>query len=111
MADDTFTVERSAHVDAPPARVYGQVADFHSWRSWSPWEDLDPDMRRSHFFLPEEERAEEDRQHGRYTLRNVTACAERCVDAALKRCGQAAVAAVAYHVVGSVQPRAEGARR
>lgn len=48
MADDTFTVERSAHVDAPPARVYGQVADFHSWRSWSPWEDLDPDMRRSH---------------------------------------------------------------
>jgi hypothetical protein len=48
MADDTFTVERSAHVDAPPARVYGQVADFHSWRSWSPWEDLDPDMQRSY---------------------------------------------------------------
>lgn len=48
MADDTFTVERSAHVDAPPARVYGQVADFHSWRSWSPWEDLDPDLQRSY---------------------------------------------------------------
>lgn len=48
MADDTFTVERSAHIDAPPARVYEQIADFRSWRSWSPWEDVDPDLQRSY---------------------------------------------------------------
>ncbi|PDP84381.1 TetR family transcriptional regulator [Glycomyces fuscus] len=32
-------------------------------------------------FLAGFELSEEDRQHGRYTLRNVTACAERCVGA------------------------------
>lgn len=48
MADDTFTVERSAHIDAPPARVYEQIADFRNWRSWSPWEDVDPDLQRSY---------------------------------------------------------------
>lgn len=48
MADDTFTVERSALIDAPPARVYEQIADFRNWRSWSPWEDVDPDLQRSY---------------------------------------------------------------
>ena len=48
MADDTYTVERSTTIDAPPGRVYQQVADFHSWRNWSPWEGLDPDLRRTY---------------------------------------------------------------
>ena len=48
MTDDTYTVERSTTVDAPPARVYEQVADFHNWRNWSPWEDLDPELRRNY---------------------------------------------------------------
>ena len=48
MSDDTYTVARSATIDAPPARVYQQIADFHRWRSWSPWEDLDPDLRRTY---------------------------------------------------------------
>jgi hypothetical protein len=37
-----FTVERSAHVAAPPDVVHGRIADFHAWPSWSPWQDLDP---------------------------------------------------------------------
>ncbi|MFP5283915.1 MAG: SRPBCC family protein [Actinomycetes bacterium] len=45
---DTYTVERSALVNAPPARVYGLVADFHEWVRWSPWEDLDPQQERSY---------------------------------------------------------------
>ncbi len=45
---DTFTVERTTVIDAPPRRVFEQVADFHKWRAWSPWEDIDPDMRRSY---------------------------------------------------------------
>jgi len=48
MADDTYTVERSTTIAAPPHRVYEQIADFHNWTSWSPWEDLDPDLRRSY---------------------------------------------------------------
>lgn len=45
---DTFTVERSTVVDAPPRRVFEQVADFHRWQAWSPWEGLDPEMRRTY---------------------------------------------------------------
>ena len=48
MADDTYTVERSATIDAPAARIYEQIADFHKWRSWSPWEGLDPELQRTH---------------------------------------------------------------
>jgi Polyketide cyclase / dehydrase and lipid transport len=48
MAADTYVVERSATIEAPPARIYEQIADFHNWRSWSPWEDLDPDLQRSY---------------------------------------------------------------
>src|SRR5689334_24176332 len=48
MADDTYTVVRTTTIDAPPERVFAQVVDFHRWTSWSPWEDLDPDMSRSY---------------------------------------------------------------
>lgn len=48
MADDTYTVQRSATIAAPPQRVYEQIVDFHRWTAWSPWEDIDPDMRRDH---------------------------------------------------------------
>jgi uncharacterized protein YndB with AHSA1/START domain len=48
MAGDTFTVIRTGHVGAPPATVYELVSDFHQWPRWSPWEDLDPDMERTH---------------------------------------------------------------
>ena len=44
----TFTVERSAVIPAPIARVYGLVSDFHEWTRWSPWEDKDPDMQRTY---------------------------------------------------------------
>jgi hypothetical protein len=48
MADETYTVERSARMSAPPERIYEQIADFHNWPHWSPWEGLDPDMRRTY---------------------------------------------------------------
>jgi hypothetical protein len=41
-----FKVERSATVPAPPAVVYAQVADFGRWGAWSPWEKLDPSMKK-----------------------------------------------------------------
>jgi uncharacterized protein YndB with AHSA1/START domain len=48
MADDTYTVQRSATIEAPPVRVYEQIADFHNWRNWSPWEDVDPQLERTY---------------------------------------------------------------
>ena len=48
MAADTYTVTRSTTIDAPPARVYEEIADFHNWTHWSPWEGLDPDLKRTY---------------------------------------------------------------
>lgn len=48
MAADTYTVQRTTTVDAPPARVYEQVASFRNWTRWSPWEDADPQLRRTY---------------------------------------------------------------
>jgi uncharacterized protein YndB with AHSA1/START domain len=42
----TFRVERSATAAAPPEAVYAQIADFHRWAAWSPWEKLDPGMKK-----------------------------------------------------------------
>ena len=47
-APDTYTVERSTTVRADADRVYQQIVDFHRWPTWSPWEDVDPDMQRSY---------------------------------------------------------------
>ena len=44
---DTFSVQRSARVNAPPAKIYAIVNDFHRWIDWSPWEKLDPAMTRT----------------------------------------------------------------
>ena len=44
---DTFAVQRSVTIAAPPERIMGLVCDFRNWRSWSPWEELDPAMERS----------------------------------------------------------------
>lgn len=43
-----FEMRRSTHVEAPPARVHALVGDFHQWVRWSPWEGLDPDLRRTY---------------------------------------------------------------
>jgi hypothetical protein len=48
MADDTYTVERSATMDSPPQAIYGQIADFRKWTNWSPWEEVDPQLRREY---------------------------------------------------------------
>ena len=42
-----FEVVREATIAAPRATVYGLLADFHRWPEWSPWEELDPNMRRT----------------------------------------------------------------
>jgi hypothetical protein len=43
----TYHVERTATIAATPAAVYSEIADFRHWQAWSPWEKLDPDMKKS----------------------------------------------------------------
>jgi uncharacterized protein YndB with AHSA1/START domain len=48
MAADTYTVERSTRIEAPPERIYARISDFREWPQWSPWEDVDPDLVRTY---------------------------------------------------------------
>jgi hypothetical protein len=45
---NTYHVERSTRIEAPPAVVFGQLEDFHAWGSWSPWDKLDPNMKKTY---------------------------------------------------------------
>jgi hypothetical protein len=45
---DTFRVQRAASIKATPDKVFAYVNDFHQWSTWSPWEKLDPDLKRTH---------------------------------------------------------------
>lgn len=45
---NTFRVARSTVIQAPPEKVYALIEDFHAWRSWSPYEALDPAMSRAY---------------------------------------------------------------
>jgi uncharacterized protein YndB with AHSA1/START domain len=52
MSVDSYTVQRSLAVDAPPERIYHHIANFHDWTRWSPWEGLDPALRRTYSGAP-----------------------------------------------------------
>jgi len=43
-----FRITRSATMSAPPSAVFPQVNDFHNWRAWSPWENIDPNLQRTY---------------------------------------------------------------
>jgi hypothetical protein len=43
-----YRVTRSETIAAPPETVFAQVNDFQKWRAWSPWEQMDPDMKRTY---------------------------------------------------------------
>jgi hypothetical protein len=40
-------VERSARINASPERIFPHINDFNRWVYWSPYESLDPDMRKT----------------------------------------------------------------
>jgi uncharacterized protein YndB with AHSA1/START domain len=42
-----FSVQRSVAIKAPPERIYPLLVDFRQWPVWSPWEKLDPNMKRT----------------------------------------------------------------
>lgn len=43
----TFSVQRSATIQAQADIVFAKVNDFHRWAEWSPWDKKDPAMKRT----------------------------------------------------------------
>lgn len=44
---DTFRVERSEQINAPPEVVFSILSDFRRGKDWAPWDKLDPNMKRT----------------------------------------------------------------
>lgn len=44
---NTFLVKRTQTIQSPPPRVFDLIADLHSWALWSPFEKLDPTMKKT----------------------------------------------------------------
>ena len=49
---ETFEIKRSLLINAPAEVIYDQVDDFRSWSAWSPWEKMDPAMKRTFNEVP-----------------------------------------------------------
>ena len=45
---DTFRVERSTSIKAPAEKIFPLINDFREWEPWSPWEKIDPSVKRSY---------------------------------------------------------------
>lgn len=41
-------VVRSLTIDATPERLFGLINDFHEWAAWSPWDKMDPNLKRTY---------------------------------------------------------------
>ncbi len=44
---NSFSVERRVVIQAPADKIQPMIADFHRWADWSPWERIDPAMKRT----------------------------------------------------------------
>jgi uncharacterized protein YndB with AHSA1/START domain len=45
---DTFRVQRTTSIKAPQEKIFSLINDLQGWGSWSPYEKLDPAMKRTH---------------------------------------------------------------
>ena len=45
---NAFSVQRATTINASPEKIFPFINDFHTWNSWSPWENIDPAMRRTY---------------------------------------------------------------
>ena len=48
MQPADFKIERSATMRAPASAAFAQVNDFQKWQEWSPWEKVDPALKRQY---------------------------------------------------------------
>ena len=42
-----FRVQRTATIQAPAEKIFPLINDYRNWPQWSPWEKLDPNMKRT----------------------------------------------------------------
>ena len=49
---DSFRVARSASIKAPPGKIFSLITDYRNWPQWSPYENRDPDMKRTYSGAP-----------------------------------------------------------
>jgi hypothetical protein len=43
-----FHIARTASISASAPAIFAQVNDFRNWQAWSPWEEIDPSMKRTY---------------------------------------------------------------
>ena len=48
LKPDSFRIQRTASIKAPPEKVFALVNDFRRWTEWSPWESIDPALKRTY---------------------------------------------------------------
>jgi hypothetical protein len=44
---DTFRICRAVRIKASTDRIFALINDFHNWDAWSPYEKIDPEMKRN----------------------------------------------------------------
>jgi len=45
---NTLRVQRATSIRAPADKIFPMINDFQQWRTWSPYEEKDPDMKRTY---------------------------------------------------------------
>ena len=45
---DTFRIERSLAIKAPPAAIFALINDFHAFNTWNPYARKDPAMKQTY---------------------------------------------------------------
>lgn len=43
---DSFRVQRTVLINAPPGKLFSLISDLRAWPAWSPYEKKDPAMKR-----------------------------------------------------------------
>lgn len=44
---DVLHIERSASIKAAPDKLFALLSDFHQWIKWSPFDEKDPNLKRT----------------------------------------------------------------
>ena len=44
---DTYNLQTSVVINAKPEKVFAMINDLNNWTKWSPWEAMDPEMKRA----------------------------------------------------------------
>lgn len=52
MKPKAFRLERSTNIKASPEKVFSLINDFRQWSDWSPWDKIDPGLKRTYSGAP-----------------------------------------------------------